>query len=128
MADKLALRDQLLAKIREYHAYIESDSPKEAIADEMIDELVALAPHATISDLLFWGEKERSDEEVVEEALIREAIWREGGELPLLLHIKVQLEQGLSNTTERPVHRNYAIKMLPKITAEILQLKRETRH
>jgi hypothetical protein len=114
--------------IREHNEYIESHAPKEAVANEMIGALDTLVPHANISDLIFWGEKERSDEEIATEALLREAIWHEGGDLSLLLHVRSQLQLGLSDTSAKSVHRNYATQMLPKITAEIRRLESGTRH
>lgn len=64
MSDKLPPGEELLTKIRSYHAYIEGGKANEVKADEAIGELDTLVPHANISDLLFWSEKERSDEEV----------------------------------------------------------------
>src|SRR3712207_2455984 len=106
MEDKFVLKAELLKSILAYHSYINGDSPSEDESIAMIEELDRLVPHANISDLIFWGEKERTDEEVVEEALFRESVRESSGRLGLLLHIQSQLDEVASNVAAKPVHRN----------------------
>ncbi len=46
----------------------------EAVQDALISKMDELVPHGTLSDLLFWGERERTPEEAIREAVHREVI------------------------------------------------------
>jgi radical SAM superfamily enzyme YgiQ (UPF0313 family) len=54
----------------------------------MLADLKALAPHAHIHDLVFYGERERTNDEIADEALLRERIWSEGGDSAVWAHIE----------------------------------------
>lgn len=65
----------------------------------------ALAPHARISDMIFYPEKERTTEEIADEAMERERVWREGGDSELNRRIADQMETALKNTAV-PAHHH----------------------
>ena len=46
--------------------------------DAPINSLIAAAPHARISDLIYYPDQDRTPEEIVNEALRRENEWRAG--------------------------------------------------
>src|SRR5262249_42911082 len=64
--------EKILAALMAYHDGIEGGMP-EGQLDGIIDQLIELTPHSNISDLMHWGEKDRTNEEIVDEALRREA-------------------------------------------------------
>lgn len=128
MAGETPSAETLLAKIKAYEEYIAKGSADQHTADDMIGELDELVPHAAISDLMFYGERERTPQEVVDEALVREDILRSHGELSLLLHIRSQMEEGLKDDTLKAVHRNYARRTLDAVTAKIQAMRLGSSH
>jgi hypothetical protein len=64
----------ILALLQEYDEAIRTGL-RERHCDEILLEIARLAPNSDFSDLMFYGEIERTDEEVAEEAAIREAIF-----------------------------------------------------
>ena len=62
-------------------------------------ELDALAIHAHMSDLIFYGERERGHEEIADEALLRERIWANGGLIALRAHLEALAVATLSDPT-----------------------------
>lgn len=125
--DEAQLRQDLRAYLKAYNDALTSGKP-EAERDAWIGRLDALVPQANISDLYFWGECERTDEEVVDEAVRRQKIWRSGGELALLLHLEAQLRTAASNPDLRPVYRNYVNGQLPRVQKRIEGLAGGSRH
>lgn len=67
-------------------------------------EVRRAAPHARVSDLVFHSERERSREEIADEALARETIWSEGGDFALNAHIEAQLLAALSDPSKPDNH------------------------
>ena len=122
MEDMIPSKDEVLERLRAYHACVQNPACSEREADEIINELHEMTPHANISDLIFWGERERTDEEIATESVYRERVWHEEGELALLMHIRSQLEQSLTDDSIPYVHRNYAEDTLKEISAQIIGL------
>jgi hypothetical protein len=66
----------------------------------------AIVPNARISDLVFYGERDRTHSEIADEALRRESIWlQEGGEA-LREHIERQLVETLADAALSEKHHH----------------------
>ena len=89
------------------------DVKSEVDRDAKIRELRELAPHAYLSDLVYYCERDRTDEEIADEALLRERIWVEREEDALRDHIEAQI---LSTLADKSIpETNYK-----KISAQLL--------
>ena len=71
-----SLQQALLSRLASYHRALDEGKTTESELDGILLEAEALVPHANLSDLLFWGERERTDEEAVDEAIKREELWQ----------------------------------------------------
>ena len=127
MDDEANLKRALQTYLRAYNDALTTGRPMEE-ADAWLWRLDALVPQAKITDLLFWGERDRSEEEVLDEAFRREQIWGSEGELALLLHLEAQLCDAASNSDLRPVYRNYVNGELPRVRKRIEALAGGSRH
>ncbi len=76
-------RDELLHAVQRL-LKIKSEAERGAV----LDRLEAAFPHAGVSDLVFYGEKERTNQDIVEEVFNREDIWSRGGENALHAHLE----------------------------------------
>jgi hypothetical protein len=121
--DGLPSRNAIAAILTEYNSLVESGPAGEAESNALIRKLDEMLPHANISDLLFWGERDRTEDEVIEEALLREGVWRSGGDLVLLLHLEEQLQGALLDPHIKARHREYADGELFRIAAETARIR-----
>jgi hypothetical protein len=115
------LKQALRTRWKAYNDALARGDPDQDV-DQWIHEMGDLVPHGNVSDLLFWGEKERADEEVFEEAIRREFIWRDSGEVSLLVYIEAQLAEALTNPDLSYPCRNYAEIELPRVRKRIASL------
>jgi hypothetical protein len=122
--DRHALQSGLAA----YHRAVADGELAESRLDQMIDDLGAIVPHAGFSDLLFWGERERTDEEVIDEAIRREELWLAKGELSLLVHIETQLRAALEYPDFDEPFRSYAEVELSQVAEKIRALSSGQTH
>lgn len=76
----------------------------EADRDAAAERAEALAPHAQISDLVFWGERDRTNEEIADEVILRERIWSEDGEIAMRNHMEARMREALADTTKPDTH------------------------
>lgn len=91
-------RDELLQAVQRLWDF-EQGPGSEAERDAMISALDRAVPHADISDLIYYGERDRTHEEIVDEALVRERIWAEDGEVAVRARIEAQLLEALADPT-----------------------------
>lgn len=117
--DQEALREALLDGLLDYHRAVADETSSEHAIDAMLDRLDDLAPHASVSDLVFYGEKSRSNEEVADEAVRRELIFREQGEFALLIHIEAQVRAALASGPLDPPYDQFAEAALEEVTSKI---------
>ena len=79
------LKDALL----KYERALDS-GVKESSVNALFNDAAKLVPNAYLSDLYFYPEKERNLDDVVEEAMARQELWKTKGEVALLLKIRLQ--------------------------------------
>ena len=75
---------------------------------DTLSRVLALAPNVRVSDLVFHGERDRTSDEILEEAMLREEIWSVAGPDALNAHIRrqnlaVAFDENLSDTDSRRV-------------------------
>jgi hypothetical protein len=117
---------EIMAVLETYVAYVETGKANQAKADAMLDLAVDALPHGNLSDLLYHGERERTNEEAVDEALHREHIWQTGGDLALLLYLQSQMEAALADPKTEWLGQRNAKRTLDEVTADIARIKAET--
>lgn len=115
------LKQALRTKWKAYNDALARGEPEQDV-DQWIHDMDELVPHGNVSDLLFWGEKERADEDVFEEAIRRERIWRDAGEASLLVYIETLLTEALASPDLSYPCRHYAESELPRIRERITSL------
>lgn len=108
----LPSKADLLSALRFYDDGIRDERIPESELDATIDWLVKMVPHAWISDLMHSGDRERTPEEIVEEALIRERLGRENGEPAVRARMIKQFHEALATPDLPYVHVRYSKKML----------------
>ncbi len=92
-------------------------STSEGERDVAVEDLIDSAPHARLSDLIYYSERDRNYEEIAEEALLRERIWTERGEEALQAHIEAQLRAAIADPSlpEQHYHKVSARMLLNSI-------------
>jgi hypothetical protein len=110
-----------------YDAALSDPEADEDEIDRHIDAAEAVAPHANVSDMIFYGERERTYAEVAEEAAYREQLWRSAGESSLLVHLEEQMESALSDPQRSELERSNAEQALREISARITSLGSESK-
>jgi len=88
-------REELLKGVRT----LERQQISEQERDRLILALTGVMPHACISDLIFYPERERSSEEIIDEAFLRERLWAQGGDRAVRLWIEAQMRAALTDPT-----------------------------
>jgi hypothetical protein len=91
---------QLLAQLK--------TAGSEEMRDERLRELDRAVPAALISNLVYYGERDRSDEEIADEALERQRIWHAEGWVAVQTRIERQGLEVLSNPAITGVCRGNA--------------------
>lgn len=89
-------REELLRAVQRLCDF-EQGPGSETERDAVLSALDQAAPHADISDLIYYAERERTNEEIVDEALLRERIWAEQGPMAVRARIEGQLLKALAN-------------------------------
>ena len=95
----------------------------ESKVDEVLEQIEDMVPHAHFSDLMFYGERDRSFEELADEAVHRESLWQTGGELAVLVHKHAQMTQALADPATENPYREFAARELLEVETEIRRLK-----
>ena len=85
-------REELIKAIQELERARSDRDTAAALA-----RVKSAAPHGFISDLVFYGERDRTHEEIADEALVRERIWAEKGEMAVRARIEAQLLEALAD-------------------------------
>jgi hypothetical protein len=88
-------REELIEGLRA----IERPPASERERNRLILTLDRAVPHASISDLIFYPDKERSHEEIVDEAFLREQLWATGGDPAVRLRVEGQMRAALADPT-----------------------------
>ena len=94
-------REELIEAIQQLEAARTDEDTAAALA-----RVKRAAPHADISDLVFYGERDRTHEEIADEALLRERIWTEEGEMAVRARIESQLLEALADPSVPDNHHS----------------------
>jgi hypothetical protein len=73
-----------------------------------------------LSDIVFYSE--RSLDEIVEEALYREDLWKPGGNHAVLLHVRDQVRAVIHDPSASIAGKSSAQRLLPSIERELQDL------
>lgn len=98
-------REELLQAIQRLDEF-EFGPGAETDRDALLSILVNAVPHSYVSALLYQPERERTNEEVADEALLRERMWLEHGEKAVLARIESQLLEALSDPSVPDNHHS----------------------
>jgi hypothetical protein len=111
-------KEVLLAAVRYYDRCINDARVPEREVNEALLQLDALAPHSYITDLLHSAERTRTDEEAIDEALLRERLWHEQGQIALNHRLASQLTEALDRPDLNARQRHYCESMLRHLWGE----------
>jgi hypothetical protein len=118
----MTIAEDLKRAIQRYDRAVEDGTLSEAQVDALFNEAENLVPNSRLSDLYFYGERERSHDEVVEEALYREELWKNGGDRAVLLHVQVQARAALDDPASRTTYKIISERVLAGIEQELQEL------
>ncbi|MGH6614429.1 hypothetical protein [Sphingomonas sp.] len=114
----MTIAEDLKSAIQRYDRAVK-DGMKEAQIDTMFEAAENLVPNARLSELYFYGERERSHDEVVEEALYREELWERGGDRAVLLYVQAQAKVTMDDPTASITFKVIAEQVLSGIDREL---------
>lgn len=117
----MTIAEELKSAIQRYDQAV-ADGKKEAEIDALFEDAENLVPNARLSDLYFYGERERSHDEVVEEALYREELWERGGDRAVLLHVQAQAQVALDDPNATVTTKIVSQQVLSSIARELQEL------
>jgi len=95
-------RDEIVELIRL------ASKPEKPYQDYYLRLLDKNLPNAGISDLIFWSDRERTPEEIADEALLRCALWREGGIEAVRGHLVKLADEVRANPEAPPWAKQWA--------------------
>ncbi|MFT3727123.1 MAG: hypothetical protein QM759_04800 [Terricaulis sp.] len=104
--------------ISEFLLRIERGGNSQDAVGDMMRNLERFAPHSELSGIIFYGEKERTPQEMADEALRRERIWSEGGEVAVRAHIQALMRAALADPAVAGSYRYSAMQVLESIERE----------
>jgi hypothetical protein len=96
-----------LELLANYHKAMSGGEP-EAAVDAYLLKIEELSPNSDFSGMMFYGEMERSDEELAIEAARRETVFREHGRHGVLEHIRQQMCAALADPNLTQLRRRHA--------------------
>ena len=109
MADE---QHDLAERIAEFLARLERGGNSEEEVSQMMRELEQLSPHAELSGIIFYGERDRTPAEMAAEALTRERLWIEGGEATVKARVIMLMRAALADPQTPESHRYSAMQIL----------------
>ena len=120
----MGIDDELKRALERYDQAVSQSDLSEAQVDALFENAEALVPNARLSELYFYGERERSHDEVVEEALLREALWSREGEHAVLLRVQVQAQAALDDPGASVTTKVICKQVLMGVEEELEELRR----
>ncbi len=117
-------RNRLAAALAEYSRYLaETKKPSQRVADSLFKVAEAIVPDAILNDLYFYGERERSDDEVASEATLRQDIYDRDGEYALLVYILEQNRAACLSDDIAEIHQANAQQTVEEVEARLALLR-----
>ena len=106
---------QFVQAITAFLDKIEHGDISEPEVSDMMRHLETFAPNAELSDIIFYSERNRSPEEIADEAMLRERIWSEGGSRAVAAHVEKQMRAAIDDPTTEVSYRYSAMNILAGI-------------
>lgn len=110
------LQSKIFALLVGYETALENGEP-ESVVDEHIVRIEELTPNSDFSDMMFYGELDRTKQELAAEAACREEVFDQYGQLGVLEHIRLQMCEALADPGLAGVHRRHAEMKIAEIDA-----------
>lgn len=107
--------------VRDFLNAIKAAEITEDEITELLARLNSFAPHSELSDIIFYGERDRTPAEIADEALLRERIWSEGGKGAVTLHVEQLMRAALANPNTDTSARYAAMSILESIEQDAKQ-------
>ena len=104
-------RDDLLKRIRTLHEITFGPDPSEFKRGKAIDYIDEITPNSEFTKIFFYGERERTVEEMADEAILREKLFAEGGREAVKQHVVSLMLPVLENPPKEisQIHSAYEI-------------------
>ena len=128
MLDEERTRRSLLSGLEAYDGALADPHTSERAIDQLLSGIAALVPHAEFFGLFFWGERERSRDEIVDEAIARERLWLQEGELALLIYKEAQMRDALNDANRPPWAEQCIESELPLLIEKIASFSGSKSH
>lgn len=125
--DDKQLRDAIKAALAAYEAALAAHKPEREI-DAHFDIIDELVPHGRFTDIYFYPERDRTIDEMIDEALYREELWKQGGEMAILLHIRKLMMDALEDGTAEYSFLHCAKVGLARTERALEEIQQGTRH
>lgn len=107
--------DKFVEAISDFLAKIERGGLSDQQVSAMMSDLKLFAPHSDLSDIIFYGERDRTAKEIAAEAMLREQLWAEGGKDAVISHIEGLMRTALANPAIDTAHKYSALNILEGI-------------
>jgi hypothetical protein len=82
--------------------------PNPPLSKYYLNLLAKNLSHSDIVNLIFWPDRKRSDEEIADEAILRDELWHEGGDVAVRGHLRTQAENVMADPGAPPWARTWA--------------------
>jgi hypothetical protein len=106
---------QFVQAITTFLDMIERGGNSEQEVSDMMRHIETFAPNAELSRIIFYGERNRSPEEIADEAMLRERIWSEGGRSGVAAHVEKLMRAAIDAPTTEVSYRYSAMNILAGI-------------
>lgn len=120
------LSSRILSLLEKYKMEVRAGASEDS-ADSILDEIEEIAPNSEFNDLMFFGERERTYDEIAREVAERERIAEEDGIRKLLLRFVHQADIVLVDGGSDELSLDLAKKMKDKAVAKLNLLNYRTR-
>ena len=95
---------------------------KESVIDDLFDAAEDIVPNSRLNDLYFYPERERSVDQIVEEAIARQRLYEQGGIELVLRRVKEQAEEVIISEVAQKLQIENARQLLRDVTNELKEL------
>lgn len=109
----------IASRLKSYFKSIEDRSVSERQAQREMASIEAVVPNSKFTDIVFYGERHRTFDEMAEEALERERVYARDGSEGLARRIREQLEQAIADPANTEPYSIIARESLERLHREL---------